>query len=218
MSPIRLLGRDPVVGVEVHPDLGLHQRQQWRVSLGCTGGGQRRDQRETGSEDLHRDSRESSNGRGPGRYTRLPYCRCTAFAATASRMHPPTAWDRQALGPGSAAGALQHEAERQRMPAIGLLGPVGHQRLTHAEHGVGRQLRVTSVAQPSAWMRKCRCVGRQAERRARRSRFHGVLAANAQLRPLVVPQGPPAQAHAATEAAVKAECEVVVAGAFRARG
>ena len=39
-------------------------------------------------------------------------------------------------------------------------------------------------------------------------RFHGVLAPNAKLRPLVVPQGPPAQAQAATEAAVAAECEV----------
>ncbi|MCA3047161.1 MAG: hypothetical protein ING57_12560 [Rhodocyclaceae bacterium] len=33
-------------------------------------------------------------------------------------------------------------------------------------------------------------------------RFHGVLAPNAKLRPLVVPQGPPAQAQAT------AECEV----------
>jgi uncharacterized protein involved in tolerance to divalent cations len=39
-------------------------------------------------------------------------------------------------------------------------------------------------------------------------RFHGVLAPNAKLRPVVVPQGPPAQAQAATEAAVPAECEV----------
>jgi hypothetical protein len=39
-------------------------------------------------------------------------------------------------------------------------------------------------------------------------RFHGVLAPNAKLRPLVVPQGPPAQAQAATVAAVAAECEV----------
>jgi len=38
-------------------------------------------------------------------------------------------------------------------------------------------------------------------------REHGVLAPNAKLRPLVVPQGPPAQAQAATEAAA-AECEV----------
>ena len=39
-------------------------------------------------------------------------------------------------------------------------------------------------------------------------RFHGVLAPNAKLRPVVVPQGQPAQAQAATEAAVPAECEV----------
>jgi hypothetical protein len=39
-------------------------------------------------------------------------------------------------------------------------------------------------------------------------RFHGVLAPNAKLRTLVVPQGPPAQAQAATEAAAAAECEV----------
>ncbi len=39
-------------------------------------------------------------------------------------------------------------------------------------------------------------------------RFHGVLAPNAKLRPLVVPQGPPAQAQAATEAAAAAEREV----------
>jgi hypothetical protein len=39
-------------------------------------------------------------------------------------------------------------------------------------------------------------------------RFHGVLAPNAKLRPRVVPQGPPAQAQAATEAAAAAECEV----------
>ncbi|MCU0921721.1 MAG: transposase [Burkholderiaceae bacterium] len=38
-------------------------------------------------------------------------------------------------------------------------------------------------------------------------RFHGVLAPNAKLRALVVPQGPPAQAQVATEAAA-AECEV----------
>ena len=39
-------------------------------------------------------------------------------------------------------------------------------------------------------------------------REHGVLAPNAKLRPLVVPQGPPAQALAATQAAAAAECEV----------
>ena len=39
-------------------------------------------------------------------------------------------------------------------------------------------------------------------------RFQGVLAPNAKLRPLVVPQGPPARAQAATDAAVEAECEV----------
>jgi hypothetical protein len=39
-------------------------------------------------------------------------------------------------------------------------------------------------------------------------RFHGVLAPNAKLRALVVPQGPPAQAQVATEAAASAECEV----------
>ena len=38
-------------------------------------------------------------------------------------------------------------------------------------------------------------------------RFHGVLALNAKLRPLVVSQQPPAQARAATEAAVAAVCE-----------
>jgi hypothetical protein len=39
-------------------------------------------------------------------------------------------------------------------------------------------------------------------------RFHGALAPNAKPRPLVVPQGPPAQARAATEATAAAECEV----------
>jgi hypothetical protein len=39
-------------------------------------------------------------------------------------------------------------------------------------------------------------------------REHGVLAPNAKLRPLVVPQGPPAQAQATTEAAAAAGCEV----------
>jgi len=39
-------------------------------------------------------------------------------------------------------------------------------------------------------------------------RFHSVLAPNAKLRALVVPQEPPAQAQAATEAAGAAECEV----------
>ncbi len=39
-------------------------------------------------------------------------------------------------------------------------------------------------------------------------RFHGVLAPNAKLRPLVVPHGPPAQAQVATEAAAVAEREV----------
>ncbi|MCU0938490.1 MAG: hypothetical protein MUC86_04975 [Burkholderiaceae bacterium] len=38
-------------------------------------------------------------------------------------------------------------------------------------------------------------------------REHGVLAPNAKLRPRVVPQGPPATAPAATEAAAAAECE-----------
>jgi hypothetical protein len=47
-------------------------------------------------------------------------------------------------------------------------------------------------------------------------RFHGVLAPNAKLRPLVVPQGPEVQAQA-TDAAVAAECEVetVQAGPHR---
>lgn len=39
-------------------------------------------------------------------------------------------------------------------------------------------------------------------------RFHGVLAQNAKLRPLVVPQAMPAQAKAATKGAATAECEV----------
>ncbi len=39
-------------------------------------------------------------------------------------------------------------------------------------------------------------------------RFQGVLAPSAKLRALVVPQGPPAQAQAATESAAAAECEV----------
>jgi hypothetical protein len=39
-------------------------------------------------------------------------------------------------------------------------------------------------------------------------RFHGVLAPNAKLRSLVAPQEPPAQAQAATQAAVAADCEV----------
>ena len=38
-------------------------------------------------------------------------------------------------------------------------------------------------------------------------RFHGVLAPNAKLRPLVVPQGPQVQ-EPASEAAARAECEV----------
>ena len=42
-------------------------------------------------------------------------------------------------------------------------------------------------------------------------RFHGVLAPNAKLRALVVPQGPPAQAQAPSEAAVAAECEIQTA-------
>ncbi|HEY6353454.1 MAG TPA: transposase, partial [Burkholderiaceae bacterium] len=39
-------------------------------------------------------------------------------------------------------------------------------------------------------------------------RFHGVLAPNARLRALVVPQAPPARAQATTEAAAAAECEI----------
>ena len=39
-------------------------------------------------------------------------------------------------------------------------------------------------------------------------RFHGVLAPNAKLRSLVVPQGPPAHEEPASEAAVAAKCEV----------
>ncbi len=39
-------------------------------------------------------------------------------------------------------------------------------------------------------------------------RFHGVLAPNAKLRPLVVPQAPPAQAQPAPEAASAVECDV----------
>jgi Putative transposase len=39
-------------------------------------------------------------------------------------------------------------------------------------------------------------------------RFHGVLAPNAKLRPLVVPQGPPASEEPTTEAAAAAGCEV----------
>jgi hypothetical protein len=39
-------------------------------------------------------------------------------------------------------------------------------------------------------------------------RLHGVLAPNTKLRSLVVPQQPPAQAQAATEAALAADCEV----------
>ncbi|MCZ2438934.1 MAG: transposase [Burkholderiales bacterium] len=39
-------------------------------------------------------------------------------------------------------------------------------------------------------------------------RFHGVLAPNAKLRALVVPQGPAAQEEPLTEAAVVAECEI----------
>ena len=41
-------------------------------------------------------------------------------------------------------------------------------------------------------------------------RFHGVLAPHAKLRAPVVPQEPPAQAQAATEAAAAAECEVEI--------
>ena len=39
-------------------------------------------------------------------------------------------------------------------------------------------------------------------------RFHGVLAPNAKLRSLVVPQGPPAHEEPASEAAAAAKCEV----------
>jgi hypothetical protein len=39
-------------------------------------------------------------------------------------------------------------------------------------------------------------------------RYHGVLAPNAKLRPLVVPQQPPVQAQAASKAAAPAQCEV----------
>ncbi len=39
-------------------------------------------------------------------------------------------------------------------------------------------------------------------------RFHGVLAPNAKLRALVVPQQPPAQAQAATSAAGAADCDI----------
>ena len=42
-------------------------------------------------------------------------------------------------------------------------------------------------------------------------RFHGVLAPNAKLRTLVVPQGPPVQAQEAAEGAATAECEVETA-------
>ncbi|MDO8252320.1 MAG: hypothetical protein Q7T78_21755 [Rhodoferax sp.] len=47
--------------------------------------------------------------------------------------------------------------------------------------------------------------------------FHEVLATNAKLRPLVVPQGPPAEAQEAAEGAATAECEVepVQAGSHR---
>jgi hypothetical protein len=44
-------------------------------------------------------------------------------------------------------------------------------------------------------------------------RFHGVLAPNAKLRALVVPQGPPAHAQAPAESAAAAECEVETAQA-----
>jgi len=43
-------------------------------------------------------------------------------------------------------------------------------------------------------------------------RFHGVLAPNAKLRPLVVPHGPPTQEQPATEAAAAAECDVEALG------
>jgi hypothetical protein len=39
-------------------------------------------------------------------------------------------------------------------------------------------------------------------------RYHGVLAPNAKLRPLVVPQQPPVQAQPASKAAALAQCEV----------
>jgi hypothetical protein len=45
-------------------------------------------------------------------------------------------------------------------------------------------------------------------------RFHGVLAPNANLRPLVVPQGPPEQEGPAAEAAAAAECELEPAQAM----
>jgi hypothetical protein len=38
-------------------------------------------------------------------------------------------------------------------------------------------------------------------------RFHGVLAPNAKLRPMVVPQGPPADEELATETVTAAECD-----------
>ena len=48
-------------------------------------------------------------------------------------------------------------------------------------------------------------------------RFHGVLAPNAKLRSLVVPQGPPADKEPATDAAATAECENETARARPAR-
>jgi hypothetical protein len=57
----------------------------------------------------------------------------------------------------------------------------------------------------------------EGEGRLHLTRFHGVLAPNAWLRPLVVPKGPPAQAQAATEAATAAECEVKTVQAWPQR-
>jgi len=46
--------------------------------------------------------------------------------------------------------------------------------------------------------------------RLRLIRCHGVLAPNAKLRSLVVPQGPPAQAQPATEATATVHCEAEI--------
>lgn len=40
-------------------------------------------------------------------------------------------------------------------------------------------------------------------------RYHGLMAPNAKLRARVVPRGPPAQGHAASEVEARAECEEV---------
>ncbi|MBL0296081.1 MAG: hypothetical protein IPQ21_02510 [Betaproteobacteria bacterium] len=77
------------------------------------------------------------------------------------------------------------------------------------------ELQFASGLRRAAWHR-CRVEAHDLKRLAARVprprlyliRFHGVLATNAKLRPLVVPQGPPAQVPGGTEATAATEGEV----------